>query len=478
MYCPCLAVFVYTTGHTPATRTRHMPKKITSIKDSDAERFAKSANPRDCLNCDMNTGLHLFKTASGASWRYRYWDDDSKRRVATIGKYPAVGPAQAADIARRWRTDDADPLAEKKEAKEQRKQERRDAETRTLQAYLDGIYAKHQSRKKSGDETLARIRHAFPELLGRDMATLRPADIRDWQARREAEGRAHATLARDFGALRTLLRHATRQDPPVLDENPLAKVTLEHPEDNARTRALEDKRKQARRLLTDAEIQRLYAGLDAFAEQCRQKRRNSRAHGKPHLPPLDEVSQPHWFVPFAYCALYTGLRPGDLYTLTWQELNIPSGRLVKTPEKTRYRPKPAEVTMDIVPALKAVMSEWREQAGSPSQGLVFPSPAAKTRGAQMDKKAHRAPWNTVKKLGGLPPVLAFYALRHHFISALVAGGVPLFTVARLVGHKSTAMIEKNYGHPSPGAAADAMAMFAGSVERREPRNIAAGEASL
>ncbi|MES1936624.1 integrase family protein [Salinisphaera hydrothermalis] len=451
-----------------------MPKKITSIKESDAEKFAKSAEVRDRLNCDMNTGFHLFKTANGASWRYRYWDDDGKRRVATIGKFPAVGPAQAAETARRWRDDDADPLAEKKTAKAQRQQARRDAEARTLESYLDGAYKRHQDRKKSGDETLKRIKHAFPEFLDRDMATLRPGDIHDWQIRRESEGRAHATLQRDFGALRTLLRHATRQDPPVLDENPLAKVTLERPEDNARTRQLEDKRNEARRLLTNDEIQGLYVGLDTFAEQCRQKRRNSRAHGKPHLPSLDDVAQPHWFVPFAYCALYTGLRPGDLYTLTWQELNVPFGRLVKTPEKTRHHPEPAKVTMTLPDQLREVMQDWWDQAGQPAQGLVFPSPVAKTHGAQMDKKAHRGPWNKVKELGELPAGLSFYSLRHHFISALVAGGVPLFTVARLAGHKSVAMIEKNYGHLCPDAAADAMAVFAASVQRKEQDSAEAG----
>ena len=43
---------------------------------------------------------------------------------------------------------------------------------------------------------------------------------------------------------------------------------------------------------------------------------------------------------------------------------------------------------------------------------------------------------------------------------MVAGGVPMFTVARLAGHKSVKMIEQHYGHLAPNAAIDALALVA------------------
>jgi integrase len=84
----------------------------------------------------------------------------------------------------------------------------------------------------------------------------------------------------------------------------------------------------------------------------------------------------------------------------------------------------------------------------------------------MDKNAHDKPWRRVKKVSGLPADLTLYALRHHFISSLVARGVPLFAVARLAGHKSVAMIENHYGHLCPDAAKDILRQYGASVSEQ------------
>jgi len=47
---------------------------------------------------------------------------------------------------------------------------------------------------------------------------------------------------------------------------------------------------------------------------------------------------------------------------------------------------------------------------------------------------------------------------------MVSKGVPLFTVARLAGHKSTKMIEQHYGHLSPNAGRDALALISGDFD--------------
>lgn len=436
----------------------------TSITDAAARRFLQDATERDTLWCERITGLHLIKLKKGGSWRYRYSNTTGKRRVATVGNYPAMKPQQAAEKALAWRNDGVEVLETKEQKREAAKAQITQAASRTLIAYLEGPYTKYQDRRKSGQQTLSMIRHNFPDLLERDMATLTRADIQAWQEKREADGRAHSTLQRAYGALTTLLRHATKQEPPILEKNPLENVSLERPRDSAKAKQVAQKRTAARRLLTPKEIAGLHTGLETFAEEIRQQRRNSRKHGKPHLPDLDAVPFPHWFIPFCYCALYTGMRTGDLYSLTWQELNVNFGRIVKVPEKTQHHPSPAQIVMDIPDALQTIMKDWWAQQGKPADGLVFASPVT---GRQMDKKAHGKSWAKVKKLGKLPAELAFYALRHHFISTLVANGVPLLTVARLAGHKSVSMIEDNYGHLCPTAAADALAMFSATVERRE-----------
>ncbi|MCU7830323.1 MAG: integrase family protein [Candidatus Thiodiazotropha sp. (ex Myrtea sp. 'scaly one' KF741663)] len=441
-------------------------KKLdTSITDTQAGRFLNTANERDTLWCERITGFHLIKLKKGGSWRYRYQDDTGRRRVATVGKYPAMKPQEAASDALEWRTKKVDVLATKAQKRREALQAAALEKHRTVAAYLDGPYSDKQKRKASGKETLSMIRFNFSAYLDRDMASLTKTDIREWQRAREAEGRANVTLKRAFGALKTMLKHAaTDGDPPLLDQNPLATVTLDPPTNEERTEQLSANRAESRRLLTADEIEELHKGLDAFAEEVRAGRRNSRAHGKPHLPDLDGVAFPHWFIPFTYCALHTGLRPGDLYSLTWQELNMNFKRLTKIPQKTRHHPDPAQININPLPSeLYRIMKAWWEQQGKPDTGLVFPSPV---NGKPMDKQAHGRHWPTIRQLGGLDENLHFYALRHHFISTLVAAGVPMLTVARLVGHKSMKMIEQHYGHLCPSAAAEAMNSFSQSVARK------------
>ena len=295
------------------------------------------------------------------------------------------------------------------------------------------------------------------------MATLSARDIHSWQDRRESEGKAHVTIAREYSALKTMLNAATRTDPPVLESNPLASVKLQQEVDSDRSKKLSEARHAARRLLTDDEIQRLHMGLDRFADEIRAQRRSSRAHGKPDLTDLDAVDFPHWFIPFTLTALYTGMRPGDLYTLTWQEANINFKRITKTPEKpsiTRNQRRSFWIWPRRYWTRSSVGTDNR---ASRRPGWCSSQPIT---GGQMDKYAHRRAWRRVKELAGLPDDLAFYSLRHHFASTMVAAGVPLLTVARLLGQKSTSMLERHYGHLAPSSAADALNALARSVERK------------
>ena len=176
------------------------------------------------------------------------------------------------------------------------------------------------------------------------------------------------------------------------------------------------------------------------------------------------MNYPHWFIPFCHLGLHTGLRPGDLYSITWQELSLSSSRLTKVCEKTshaiRREKKPAVVDMKLNTTIKAVLVAWWEDQGKPSTGLVFPSPKT---GRQLDVQAHRRPWTHVKLLGGLGEKLNFYAFRHHFISAMLASGVPVFTVAKLAGHKGVEMILQHYGHLCPDQANEALNVVARTI---------------
>jgi integrase len=64
--------------------------------------------------------------------------------------------------------------------------------------------------------------------------------------------------------------------------------------------------------------------------------------------------------------------------------------------------------------------------------------------------------------GGRPPGMALHALRHSYVSALLAAGRPITEVAYLLGHSSARVTLSTYGHfvrEDTGAAAEALSRY-------------------
>lgn len=398
---------------------------------------------------------------------YRF---NGKSSSFTCGTFPQIGIAEIRknrDIAKNDIASGINPNAQleaKRIAKQQkidqaiedeqkRQHELQQIASRTIKEYIANHYEQHQSRKKSGKATINMISHNFSHLLDKDMSLLSKQDVYAWQTERENQGRAYATIQRAYGALKTLLNTAVADE--VISFNPLAQISLQPANANSEVEAeLKRKRIAQRRALTLEEVESIRHGLQLFAEEERQKRRNSRKSGKFHLPSLDDAPYPHWFIPFTYIALYTGLRSGDIYSLTWNdELNIKFGQLHITPNKTHHHRDPANIFQPLSTELNSIMQAWWVQQGKPAGGLVFPSPVT---GDEMHKGTHDSHWQRLVALGNLDKELIFYSLRHNFISTLIAQSVPLFEVAALAGHKDTKMIEEHYGHLIPGRAQSAI----------------------
>lgn len=439
----------------------HSRQRLTSITFAKADKFAATAKVRSQLRCEKISGFHLVKTATGVSWRFRYADTSCTRKQITIGQYPATPPQTAAAIAAEWNTRGADPQREKETQRELERTLLDAANKRKLRHYLDGQYARTLAAfgEQKARTYRSDILFCFDEFLDRDMATLSRRDMSEWQTmmeKREKRRKSrrgpsvhydHCTISRFFGLLRALLNQAVKDE--VLNTNPIHGFSLKPPVFNPSIEEKERRLGAERRILTSEEIARLLIGLDTLSECRRTERRNSRAHGKGYLPDLDTVAFPHWFVPFCHVAIATGWRPGDIYSLRWEEVDLRfSGKLRKYTEKSKAiaRRKGKAGTLMEVPltsSAKQLLQTWKLQQGNPDVGLVFPSPVT---GQMMTGDAHHIPWADVKKYGELPSELHFYSLRHHAISIMVAGGIPLFSVARIVGHKSVELIEKHYGH--------------------------------
>jgi integrase len=138
----------------------------------------------------------------------------------------------------------------------------------------------------------------------------------------------------------------------------------------------------------------------------------------------------------ALLSLDTGLRAGEIFSLTWENVNQDAGQIrVVDPKSGRNRT--AYMTERVKDMLKALDGR---------QGLVFPSRTGGKIG-QISKTVARAIADLGLNDGISDPrnKATFHSLRHTFASRLVANGTDLFTVKELMGHSTLSMTER-YSH--------------------------------
>jgi integrase len=71
----------------------------------------------------------------------------------------------------------------------------------------------------------------------------------------------------------------------------------------------------------------------------------------------------------------------------------------------------------------------------------------------------------------IEPRTDFHGLRHTYASRLAMRGVPLAVIAAQLGHSDTRMVEKHYGHLSPGYVADTVRASFGTLGIVPPSNV-------
>ncbi|MGM0824594.1 MAG: tyrosine-type recombinase/integrase [Pseudomonadota bacterium] len=414
------------------------------------EQLSKTPPPDSIFDTEL-PGFHVRPGKRGLTFRLYYRTKTGKQRILTLGRYGA--PLTAAQ-ARKDATNalaivaqGGDPRAVMEEAKaeEERQQQQ------TVGAYLDGPYAVAQRRKKDGDATIRRIKHAFEGWLQKPMSEITRADIERWQGEREARCEAYTTSKRHLGALKTMLAHAA--DRNVVPTNPLTRVSLQRPAMSEEAMA---EQASQRRYLEADEVEALFVGLGAYQDTKRSQRRSSRAHGKAHLFDLDGVAYVDHVAPWILTMYFTGFRPGDLFGLRWDNVNLEFRTIRKVIEKTAHH-HTEPMTFPLSSAAVDVLKAWHRQEGEPKTGLVFPSPR---NGKRMSPTAMQKPWATVRKLGGLPDDLVLYTLRHNFASQLVMAGIDLLTVSKLMAHSDIQTTIAHYAHLAPDHKRDAVEIFA------------------
>ena len=150
-------------------------------------------------------------------------------------------------------------------------------------------------------------------------------------------------------------------------------------------------------------------------------------------------------VAFVKFAMFTGLRRGELFKLTWDDVDFERSMVtLRTPKggKTTTLPLSAQA-IQVLRSLPVVST------------FVFPGKEDKA-GKRKQRTDFKGPWERIRKAAGLPDDFRFHGLRHHFASTLVSSGVDLGIVRELLTHKHVGTTER-YAHFRPDAIKDAAA---------------------
>jgi len=142
-------------------------------------------------------------------------------------------------------------------------------------------------------------------------------------------------------------------------------------------------------------------------------------------------------------SLNTGLRRGELFSLTWDNVAVASRVLTITGAtsksgQTRHMP--------LNDAAFEALAAWRNQTAG--HGLVFPS--ADGRRFDNCNKSWRGLLRDAEIAG-----FRWHDMRHEFASKLVMAGVPLNTVRELLGHADLSTTLR-YAHLAPDHTAEAV----------------------
>ncbi|PCI36395.1 MAG: recombinase [Thiotrichales bacterium] len=306
----------------------------------------------------------------------------------------------------------------------------------TLREYIEEKYAPWKKQDiKSGKKMIKDIVSNFFEKFGDcKLDKIEGVDIEDWRTKRKVSGLKPSTINRPIVYLKTAFSKAVAWK--LLSINPLNGIKPLK-EDNGRVRYLSESEEKS---LREALIKREFP--------LKQSRENANAWRKERdyelFPQFDENDFADHLRPMVLVVLNTGVRRGELFSLTWNCIDFRTKNLTvifdnAKGKKIRHIPLNSE-------AFK-VLKQWYKQ--SSKSGLVFPNKDGK-RFDNIYKS-----WRNLLKTTTMEE-FRFHDLRHDFASKLVMAGVDLNTVRELLGHSDIKMTLR-YAHLSPKHKANAVA---------------------
>ena len=374
-------------------------------------------------------GLLLRVQPSGVMAYYVEWE---RGKRINLGRADAVTPAQAREQAKAMLAEaykGNDPSAPRKALKEH-----------TLKSFLDELYEPWaKANVRSFYNTMTRLRVIFASMLDKKLGDITPLDIEKWRTNRLNSGTKPSTVNRDLDDLKSSLTKAALWLDGFV--SPLANIK----------RIKTDSNKKVRFLSPDEE-QRLRTALDQREKRLREERDNAnrwrRERSYDQLPDLNPLPFADYLKPMVLLSLNTGMRQGEVFELTWSEIDLDRREITVEGAKAKSG-QTRHIPLNNV-ALTA-LTDWKAQ--SEGSALVFPG-----KGGQPFNNVRKS-WDATLKAATIID-FRWHDMRHTFASKLVMAGVDLNTVRELLGHSDIKMTLR-YAHLAPEHKAAAVEKLVG-----------------
>ena len=283
-------------------------------------------------------GLVLRVMPSGTK---SYYCEYARGKRVWLGRADVLGVSEARESARAILADfyrGIDPIEARKPK----------AVMPTYREYLDGDYAAWaRSSQKAYGQNLKRLATAFKKLLDKPLDKITGLDIERWRAGEVERGLSNQTINRDISSIKASFNRAV--DWGILPVNPLAKIKKARVDDCLKVR-----------YLTDAEEYRLREAIEAREERRRAERDSANGwraeRGYVLLPSLRDFVFTDHVKPLILLSINTGCRRGELFDLTWENVDLDRRILTVTgatakSRRTRHIPLNREAT--------SVLLNWR-----------------------------------------------------------------------------------------------------------------------
>jgi len=320
-------------------------------------------------------------------------------------------------------------------AAEKAEAERQEKEAVTFKAFFEDTYLP-QAKADKKERSVTREEGLFTVWISPVLGHLPMKDITPFHLEKLKKGMADGgqsprSVEYALSVVRQIFNTAKRLG-AFEGENPTAKVKFPKP-DNGRMR-----------FLTHREADRLLEAL---------KGKSADVHDMTLL------------------SLNCGLRFGEIAALTWQDVDLERGTLTIRDAKagSRY----AFLTEQAAAMLKGRSKEKHREKGKPSD-YVFQG-----RKVLLDRISitFKRTVDELKLNDGIDDPrlkICFHSCRHSYASWMIEEGADLYTVQKLLGHKTNVMTQR-YGHMSESRLKDAAKALSLALRPKEKAEAEAGQ---